>query len=252
MSDYNFNYLKDLFEKSKNISLFESIINNDRVKNILLIDEEIKVDGNGNILDAQNSSNIFEIENCKIVFKNICFKNGNFYSGGALSIKSSEIEFINCSFLNNSSNGYGGAISAVDSSILIKDCEFKSNRSFDYGGAISSQDGTLKICNSKFIYNKSSIGGGAIYNLNGKMDMENCSFEYNHAPINGEAIINQNIDYYDIYAEIKLNTNYSVANINNCVFKSNDFKNYDDLIFNDNASLDLKNCKILYNNPSEK
>ena len=247
MSDYDFNYLKDLFEKSKNISLFESIINNDRVKNILLIDEEINVDGRGNSLDAHNSSNIFEIENCKILFKNICFKNGNFYSGGALSIKSSEIEFINCSFLNNRSHGYGGAINAVDSSILIKDCEFKSNSSFDYGGAISSEDGILKISNTKFSINESEIGGGSIYNLNGDLDMDNCLFENNFAPINGEEIINQSIEYFDIYAEIKLDSHHSVAKINNSLFKSNDFKNYDALIFNDNASLDLKNCKISYN-----
>ena len=67
------------------------------------------IDGNGHVIDANKSSGIFYINSSSITLKNITFKNGDSFFGGAIYCNGLNMTIDNCIFINNGAES-GGAI----------------------------------------------------------------------------------------------------------------------------------------------
>jgi len=203
----NFKYLEDLINSGKKEIFLDSdiLFDSDESYDYISIEENnIVIDGNNHIIDANRSSRIFSIIDSKITIKNITFKN----SKGAISIGDSTVNFIDCCFQDNVNEDSGGAINSYGSCLYFIDCDFIHN-SANLGGAVSnngfseSENLIFKNCNfydnwSKsthetdnwYSYTDSSSHGGhggAIYSY-GNIQLENCVFDRNHADIVGGAI----------------------------------------------------------------
>ncbi|WP_188118068.1 right-handed parallel beta-helix repeat-containing protein [Methanobrevibacter millerae] len=194
----NFKEFEELIDSgAKKITLTEDVIfNNDELeysKCINLDVDDLIIDGNNHVIDANEKSSIFVVSGKNITIKNIIFKNGYSQDFGAIINYSNNFTIECCKFSNNCSddlgNASGGAILNKAGKINIKDSVFKENRS-DYGGAIYN-DSILNIENSIFDSNSSEFEGGAIYNkakllIHGSLFDKNVSFK-------GGAIYNERI-----------------------------------------------------------
>jgi len=121
----------------------------------ILIDESITIDGSGHTieLDGKNNNRIFKISGTDgdtINLKSLLIQNGyNFSSGGGIYVYTSNdihLNFINCAFENNQSEGnYGGAIYLYNSCSFIN-CTFYNNKSNFGGGAVKCSDAEFTNC----------------------------------------------------------------------------------------------------------
>lgn len=154
-----------------------------------------------------------------LVFTGCTFIGNSGSSGGAARTGTSDFEFIDCNFLNNTATTLGGALYINNSSgITITGCTFQGN-SAPYGGAIcnfnpftgpneqlddSVFDGNTAtdvngggaiwtahntpISNCQFIGNIAQTGpGGAVHciGINAVATLTNCTFDQNEATIGG-------------------------------------------------------------------
>jgi len=165
-------------------------------------------------------------------------------NGGAVRLLSSNVEFLHCTFANNSalpSQGMGGAVYGINTSeTCFTHCKFYKNTGYSEGGAIkltSDFDGEITDC--AFIENSTSYGGGAIM-LYSVVDTKvtNCLFADNYTNYsNGGAIESLGVGLNTIF-------------ISNCTMVGNTANNGSGgaaaFYF---AQVDLVNC-IVYNNNS--
>ena len=88
--------------------------------------DNITINGNNHIIDANGKVRIFNITGKNVTLKNIIFKNG--YTdeyGGAIRNDKGQINIINCKFIGNNAKGNGNDISNTpESEIKIESCEF--------------------------------------------------------------------------------------------------------------------------------
>ena len=63
--------------------------------------EGYTIDGQGHIIDGDNTVGIFVVQANNLVLKNIIFINGKAANGGALFVKSTDVNIINCTFAYN-------------------------------------------------------------------------------------------------------------------------------------------------------
>jgi len=255
----NFKYLEDLINSGKKEIFLDSdiLFDSDESYDYISIEENnIVIDGNNHIIDANRSSRIFSIIDSKITIKNITFKN----SKGAISIGDSTVNFIDCCFQDNVNEDSGGAINSYGSCLYFIDCDFIHN-SANLGGAVSnngfseSENLIFKNCNfydnwSKsthetdnwYSYTDSSSHGGhggAIYSY-GNIQLENCVFDRNHADIVGGAIFVKDNDELTEKPIVKIfgckflkNFSYKMGGaiynktysyLDNCYFEDNQIK----------------------------
>ncbi|WP_458406325.1 Ig-like domain repeat protein, partial [Methanobrevibacter sp.] len=111
--------------------------------------------------------------------------------GGAVLVKESlNVEFINCSFINNTHPRYGGALTVANSAnnVSLDGCTFINNTSPREAGALRWMSVNGTVNNSTFINNTASLNGGAVVwsAVNGIID--NSTFENNSAGTYGGAI----------------------------------------------------------------
>lgn len=229
-SSKNFTFLNNLIQQESNeIHLDCDILMENNEQNfyeggIELYQDNLILDGQGHIIDANNLSRIFYVTGKNITLKNIKFKNGNYFAnfldidgngGGAIyALHNTSLTIIDCEFINNHSRRSGGVISSKGelkliektkfennssrdnggaiyniNNLIIKDCQFKNNTSkYGKGGAIHSIE-NLKINKTNFKNNK-SIFGGAINFDDGNSCLEDCYFKSNHAEMMGGSIYN--------------------------------------------------------------
>ena len=176
--------LETLIQNTQNETI---LLNNDyycfeegNLKNGIIINKSITIDGQGYRIDADKLMRIFQItNNATVTFKNIVFLNGNAgangYGGAIWNNGAKSVTAINCTFENNTAN-YGGALTSVNA----VNCTFKSNygsQDTSIGGAM--YEGTATNC--IFTGNYVKRFGGAIYNATAI----NCTFTGNNANIGG-------------------------------------------------------------------
>ena len=172
--------LEALIQNTQNDTIF---LNNDyycfeegSLKNGIMINKSITIDGQGYRIDADKLMRIFQItNNATVTFKNIVFLNGNAgangYGGAIWNNGAKSVTAINCTFENNTAN-YGGALTSVNA----VNCTFKSNygsQDTSIGGAM--YEGTATNC--IFTGNYVKQDGGAMYNSTAI----NCTFTGNNA-----------------------------------------------------------------------
>lgn len=180
---------------------------------IELDEDNLTIDGQNHVIDANNLSRIFYITGKNITLKNIIFKNGMFYKTAV----SSEFDG-------------GGAICVThDASVRIENCEFTDNQSMSSAGAIKDYGGILGITGSTFKNNTAERYGGVLLNQNRDLSISNCTFEKNFSKLSG------GVFYSNVYVLAKL------ANDDYTETKRGDYENYynlylEDCSFRDNSS----------------
>ena len=172
--------LETLIQNTQNETI---LLNNDyycyeegSLKNGIMINKSITIDGQGYRIDADKLMRIFQItNNATATFKNIVFLNGNAgangYGGAIWNNGAKSVTAINCTFENNTAN-YGGALTSANA----VNCTFKSNygsQDTSIGGAM--YEGTATNC--IFTGNYVKQYGGAMYNATAI----NCTFTGNNA-----------------------------------------------------------------------
>lgn len=189
------------------------------------ITSNMTIDGNGNTIDANNESCIFNVlEGITLTIKNIKLINGNTVNagdhkngsairglegsyitvvnstfennradirGGAI-YSTGNVTVINSTFTENYANGTGGAIRTdYGANLTVINSTFVGNSAFNHGGAISTGVGNLYVINSIFHNNTATGGnGGALSSTN--LTVINSTFENNSASGDGGAIMANN------------------------------------------------------------
>ena len=163
------NLLTNIAEEGDTIELkgnytFDSSTDSQLV-NQMWIGKTLVIDGKGHTIDAKGQTNIFKVNNVKVIFKNIKFINGHANSGGALYYNyysDFDGEIINCTFINNEASNNGGAIYNYNSLKNIVNSTFINNVVFgesNKGGCAIYTQGAMDISNSIFVGNN---GGNII------------------------------------------------------------------------------------------
>jgi predicted outer membrane repeat protein len=146
-------------------------------------------------------------------------------AGGAALIKSSNVTFVNCTFIDNIAPSAtrrnifnGSAIAAFSSSLTVHSCLFennfaslgssiygapntsfvitnsifKNNRAAQalWGAAVSvTGPAMLEIKSCLFVNNSASNGGAVNVDLDAQSVISNCTFEHNNVDLNGTAVL---------------------------------------------------------------
>ena len=76
--------------------------------------KDMTIDGQGHIIDAKESTNIFyfddDTNSYSLTLKNIIFANATGINGASVYFKGNKIEIINCTFINNKASSEGDAV----------------------------------------------------------------------------------------------------------------------------------------------
>jgi len=124
------------------------------------------------------------------IIQNITFTNGfaagslqSDRSGGAILIKNSNLQLINCRFTSNSAEGHGGALRCTHSSPQIINCTFESNTAPDGGGGAidCSFESNLQLNDCFFQHNKANWGGAISFRGESSPLVNNSIFTRNEA-----------------------------------------------------------------------
>lgn len=228
----SFKYLNSIIGSGKKeIKLTCDIVNKEFKKGIDINEDDITINGDNYIIDGLGKA-IFNINASNVTLKNINFRNGSTFEGGAINNKSKSLKLTNCNFECNISNR-GGALSN-EGSIEMNDCSFADNIANETDGGAINNMGELKLNSCEFINNLSHRNGGAINNLN-QLNITGSKFKSNRAKRNGASINNAKNAFLDI------------SNIN---FENNIAKERGSVIYND-SQVKMKRCMFSNNISSE-
>ena len=99
-----------------------------------------------------------------IVVQNLSFEHGEDTYGGGLYVYDSEVDVLNCSFLNNEATADGGAgLYAEDSTVNVFDSSFSNNSTSDGGaGLYAAENSTVNVFDSSFSNNAAPFGGALV------------------------------------------------------------------------------------------
>ncbi|WP_295595081.1 lectin like domain-containing protein [uncultured Methanobrevibacter sp.] len=166
----------DNVEVGQSISLTENYFSDNSTSEIK-INKSIAIEGNGHYLDALIESRILNFTSAHdIVLHNITFKNGfSSGNGGAVYLtKSTNISFVDCTFINNSAT-CGGAVFLDYSNVQFVNCSFINNAA-QVAGAVFVEYSVTDFKDSLFINNNVFNASGAIYSLCAVNSIDGCGF----------------------------------------------------------------------------
>jgi predicted outer membrane repeat protein len=160
--EYNFTYIEE--------------IDGDALKDGVVIDHNIDIDGKGHAIDGADLARIFNVaSDVALTLNNVTLTNGAAARGGAINMNSMSSLVANyTTFANNNATAdmyaQGGAILVgAKSSLDLNNCIFENNQAnistySSYGGAIYVQSGcNVSIVSSNFTNNAAIRAGSAIY-----------------------------------------------------------------------------------------
>ena len=173
-NEKSFSYLNEMIrENLSEVQLTQDIKLNwgDEEENkfpdgIVIDKDDIVINGNGHIIDAQQRTRIFKVSGKNVTIKNVILKNGYGNDGGAIINYDGDLTIKNSILVENTSQDDGGAI-YNKGELTIMELELSGNIAQENGGAIYN-NGKLTISESSLYENTSQEAGGAIYN-NGKL-----------------------------------------------------------------------------------
>ena len=207
--DGNFSSLAELLRNGGNVVLdkdyvYDNTTDSHYIQGIEIISDNMVIDGQNHVIDANNISGIFHILAKNVTLKNIIFVNSGSYSlnstgdivfnGGALhfNASASDAKVLNCTF-KDCIAWNGSAIYADSTDGLIDQCKFYNCTSALAGGAVYLNGKRNRISNSTFTNCSSTISGGAVYwnGINGVMDnstFNDCYVKNQDVDLEGGAI----------------------------------------------------------------
>lgn len=212
------------------------------------ITKSITVDGKDHILDAKNSSRIFNVRADNVVLKNIVFKNGFSNNAGGAIYTNSNCSAVNCNFEKCWAANEGGAVYSNHSFTAVN-CSFDNNFAY-FGGSLFN----CLAVNCNFT-NNSANSGGALYdssaigsrfkNSNARDGGAISVQDYNYV-ISECSFINCSAD--TVGGAISFGIN-SQGTIENCIFEDGTSEKGGAIyIF---TSADIKNCSFTNNGADE-
>lgn len=197
----------------------------DTIRDGIVIDKPLTINGNGFTIDSKGQSSIFQILSDNVVINNLTliggshegepYDDGNptIYTNNVIEIKNANNTLIsnciitnatdcaviseggnntivdNCTFTHNSGT-WSGALNLTTPNTLVNNSRFYFNYGQD-GGAIYTTATSLRILNCEFLNNTASSRGGAIRGSGENAIIDYCIFEYNNAQASyGGAAIN--------------------------------------------------------------
>lgn len=172
---------------------------------IILDNDNIVINGNGHVIDAQGKTRIFKCSGKNLIIKNITLKNGFVNGGGGAISNNGELMIFNSNFNENSAINGGAILNNGDLRIIesklndnvvgeilglggaiynlgilgITQSVLSNNNSGNEGGAIASFGGKLAVVESEFCKNN-AVHGGAIYHESTEYKSSNCTFKDNN------------------------------------------------------------------------
>ena len=186
-NDNSFTTLQSLVDSGNStINLEKDYIRYDGENNIL-ISKNMTINGNGHIIDANNTIRAFRISADNVILNNVTIKSGNDKLAGAIYWGGENGILANSSFINNKATGTdtsynyegGGAVYWTGNNGLIANSTFESNSAGGHGGAVWWNGNNGIIENSVFIKNNASKWGGAIYSKGNNVNIRNNNFTSN-------------------------------------------------------------------------
>lgn len=242
---------------------------------IELNQDNLIIDGQNHIIDANGLSRVFFVSAKNVTLKNIKFKNGMYfknslddeYCGGGIiyALKDTSLKIHNCEFVDNKSSVSSSVIFNKGKSLEIFNSNFSNNHAEQSFGAICNY-GKLSIKESIFQNNNSNESSGVICSFSeGEHYLTDCDFIQNSC-FNGAGVIsNFNPSSSFIYKNCNFKSNVAskdnrmyehqgnlIVDCGNLIsFESCNFKNnkiyYGSLIKKDNAKMYLKGCNFVDN-----
>jgi hypothetical protein len=159
------------------------------------------------ILDGQGARTILRFQTANrtgktVTVQGITFRNGVTTTegqGGAITVNRADVQFVSCSFLDNSASGTttgGGAGRLFEgATVTFRNSTFARNSSRHRAGALEIVDATVTIEGGLFADNRvnlpghdGSSAGGAIFLLHSKLEVTGARFERNEAGYTGGAL----------------------------------------------------------------
>ena len=186
-NDNSFTTLQSLVDSGNStINLEKDYIRYDG-ENTILISKNMTINGNGHIIDANNTIRAFRISADNVILNNVTIKSGNDKLAGAIYWEGENGILANSSFINNKATGTdtsynyegGGAVYWTGNNGLIANSTFESNSAGGHGGAVWWNGNNGIIENSVFIKNNASKWGGAIYSKGNNVNIRNNNFTSN-------------------------------------------------------------------------
>ncbi|WP_407411558.1 right-handed parallel beta-helix repeat-containing protein [Methanobrevibacter sp.] len=168
-----------------NITLTHKNYTYDKGKTITISEDNKVIDGNGAVIDMNESTiRAFHVNASGVTIKNLTIKNANYNGDGGAIYFDSTGTVTNCNFINNNATGtdfWGGAV-YFNGTGEVTNCNFTGNTATYYGGAIYFLDqGTVTNCN--FTDNEAYYGGAVFFNTIG--EVTKCNFTGNTADDGG-------------------------------------------------------------------
>ena len=192
-------------------------------KDGVVINKNIRIDGNGHTIDARDLGRIFSIgEGFTVTLTNATLINGKADKGGAI-YNDGSLTLSDVKLSDNAADSYGGAV-FNNGNLVVSDSVFDSNdivnrgsASVDYGGAAiyNWKEGTLKVTNSNFTNNIKNYKNGD--NLVGAITT------IGNATVSGSNFVNNSGRWGGAISATgaELRKNSSTLTVSNTIFRDN-------------------------------
>ena len=146
---------------------FDPTKDDESLKEGILLNKKIEIDGNQFIIDGNNQARIFNISGSNIILKGITLQNAKSSGNGGAIYWSGQVGLMdNVTFANNTAGENGGAVFLIhNENTKVKNSKFINNSAGINGGAIEWSQGAKngEIDNVTFINNTAKRSGGAVY-----------------------------------------------------------------------------------------
>lgn len=182
---------------------------------IEIAQNNLVIDGNNHIINANNKSRIFNISGDNVTLKNIKFMNGTSNDGGAIINTSRNLVFKNCEFKFNCAPN-GGAICNLGDNLKVIDCDFNLNYA-KMGGALYNNAKHCHICSSSFIDNHANDQSPMFDNIEGTLEMDYIGD--GGAICNGEEHSSMHIQKSSFYSNESWDSGSAIDNCGNMEIK---------------------------------
>ena len=191
--------------------------------NGVVINKNIRIDGKGHTISAEDLGRIFSIgEGFTVTLTNATLINGKADNGGAI-YNDGSLTLSDVKLSDNAADSYGGAV-FNNGELVVSDSVFDSNdivnrgsASVDYGGAAiyNWKEGTLKVTNSNFTNNIKNYKNGD--NLVGAITT------IGNATVSGSNFVNNSGRWGGAISATgaELRKNSSTLTVSNTIFKDN-------------------------------
>ena len=213
-----FDDLKELISENDSEIILDSDFicdNPESTDGIEITQDNLVIDGNDHIINANGKSRIFNIMGDNVTLKNIKFMNGFSNDGGAIINNSRNLALENCKF-NFNCAVTGGAVCNLGDNLKVIDCRFELNFA-EMGGALYNNAEHCDICSSSFSDNQANDKAPIFNNIESNLEIDYIGD--GGAICNGEDDSHMNIQKSSFYSNDSMDSGSAIDNCGNMEIK---------------------------------